>query len=114
MDNRYSIWTHPALAPFDRALRARRFRRASASLPADKKSAYPARSFLLAGFRIVSLPHPISCGYSTTSIRSLSAPIRAASGQDAGEMRPRCGANLPFPPRPRERKTKRTEKMSQK
>jgi hypothetical protein len=47
----------------------------------------PARPFFLAAFRILSLPHPISCGYLLTYRRDLAAFLRRASDAMRDDMR---------------------------
>lgn len=57
----------------------------------QEKIAPPGMVLLNAPFRILSLPHPIFCGYSTTSLRKLSASLRRASDADTARdaVRPR-------------------------
>jgi hypothetical protein len=62
MDKRGSICTHPDLR---------------------KKIAPPGKLLLRPPFRILTLPHPISCGYPVSYIRKRSASIRRASAHDA-------------------------------
>jgi hypothetical protein len=48
-----------------------------------ERSLIPVRSFSMSPFRILSLSHPISCGYSASYLRKPSASLRRASVADA-------------------------------